>query len=122
VLSKEQMRFKEKVSLEYADMVYNGLWFTPYHEDLKAYVGSTQRHVTGTVRMKLYKGQATVVGRKSPYSLYSQSLATYEEGDEFDQSASVGFIQIWGLPAKTQAQVQGLESIKGQKGKEKQGR
>ena len=122
VLSREQLRFKEKVALEYADMVYNGLWFTPYHEDLKAYVESTQRHVSGTVRVKMYKGQATVVGRKSPYSLYRQSLATYEEGDEFDQSASVGFIQIWGLPAKTQAQVQGVGSITGQKGKKKQGR
>lgn len=122
VLSREQLRFKEKVSLEYADMVYNGLWFTPYHEDLKAYVESTQRHVSGTVRMKLHKGQATVVGRKSPYSLYRRSLATYEEGDEFDQSASVGFIQIWGLPAKTQAQVQGVESLEGKKGKKKQGR
>ena len=122
VLSREQLRFKEKVALEFADMVYNGLWFTPYHEDLKAYVESTQRRVTGTVRVKLYKGQATVVGRKSPYSLYRQSMATYEEGDEFDQSASVGFIQIWGLPAKTQAQVQGVESLTGQKGKKKQGR
>ena len=122
VLSREQLRFKEKVALEYADMVYNGLWFTPYHEDLKAYVESTQRHVSGTVRVKMYKGQATVVGRKSPYSLYRQSLATYEEGDEFDQSASVGFIQIWGLPAKTQSQVQGVESLEGKKGKKKQGR
>jgi len=122
VLSREQLRFKEKVALEYADMVYNGLWFTPYHEDLKAYVDSTQRHVSGTVRVKMYKGQATVVGRKSPYSLYRQSLATYEEGDEFDQSASVGFIQIWGLPAKTQSQVQGVESLEGKKGKKKQGR
>jgi argininosuccinate synthase len=122
VLSKEQLRFKERVSLDYADMVYNGLWFTPYHEDLKAYVESTQRHVSGTVRLKLHKGKATVVGRKSPYSLYRLSLATYEEGDEFDQSASVGFIQIWGLPAKTQAQVQGVESLEGKKGKKKQGR
>lgn len=108
-LSKEQLRFKESVALEYADLVYNGLWFTAYHQDLAAYVESSQRHVTGTVRVKLLKGNATVVGRKSPKSLYSFGLATYDKGDEFDQSASVGFIHIWGLPMKTQALVQGVE-------------
>ena len=108
-LSKEQLRFKEKVALEYADLIYNGLWFTALHQDLAAYVESSQRHVTGTVRVKLLRGNATVVGRKSPKSLYSFGLATYDKGDVFDQSASVGFIHIWGLPVKTQAQVQGLE-------------
>jgi argininosuccinate synthase len=108
-LSREQLRFKERVALEYADLVYNGLWFTALHQDLAAYVESSQRHVTGTVRVKLLKGKATVVGRKSPKSLYSFGLATYDEGDEFEQSASVGFIHIWGLPVKTQAQVQGVE-------------
>ncbi len=108
-LSREQLRFKEKVALEYADLIYNGLWFTALHQDLAAYVESTQRHVTGTVRVKLCKGKATVVGRKSPKSLYSFGLATYDKGDEFDQSASVGFIHIWGLPVKTQARVQGVE-------------
>ena len=112
-LSREQLRFKEKVALEYADLIYNGLWFTALHQDLAAYVESTQRHVTGTVRVKLCKGKATVVGRKSPKSLYSFSLATYDKGDEFDQSASVGFIHIWGLPVKTQARVQGVEQPEG---------
>ena len=106
-LSKEQSRFKQKVAVEYADLVYNGLWFTSLHEDLAAYIQSSQRHVTGTVRLKLFKGSCSVVGRKSPYSLYSYGLATYDKGDVFDQSAAAGFIQIWGLPAKTQAQVQG---------------
>ncbi len=106
-LSKEQLRFKQKVAVEYADLVYNGLWFTSLHEDLAAYIQSSQRHVTGTVRLKLFKGSCSVVGRKSPYSLYSYGLATYDKGDVFDQSAAAGFIQIWGLPAKTQAQVQG---------------
>jgi argininosuccinate synthase len=115
VLSKEQLRFKERVALEYADLIYNGLWFTRYHEDLAAYVDSTQRFVTGSVRVKLFKGEATVVGRKSPHSLYSVSLATYEEGDEFDQSASVGFIDIFGLPMKTQAKVQGVDQPEGKK-------
>ena len=112
-LSREQLRFKEKVALEYADLIYNGLWFTALHQDLAAYVESTQRHVTGTVRVKLCKGKATVVGRKSPKSLYSFGLATYDKGDEFDQSASVGFIHIWGLPVKTQARVQGVEELEG---------
>ncbi len=114
-LSREQLRFKEKVALEYADLIYNGLWFTALHQDLAAYVESTQRHVTGMVRVKLCKGKATVVGRKSPKSLYSFGLATYDKGDEFDQSASVGFIHIWGLPVKTQARVQGVEEGEGDK-------
>jgi argininosuccinate synthase len=116
-LSRDQLRFKEKVALEYADLIYNGLWFTALHQDLAAYVESTQRHVTGTVRVKLLKGNTTVVGRKSPKSLYSYSLATYDKGDVFDQSASVGFIHIWGLPVKTQAQIQGVEQPEGEEGK-----
>jgi argininosuccinate synthase len=108
-LSREQLRFKDRVALEYADLIYNGLWFTAFHQDLAACVESSQRHVTGTVRVKLCKGKATVVGRKSPRSLYSFGLATYDKGDEFDHSASVGFIHIWGLPIKTQAQVQGVD-------------
>jgi len=106
-LSKEQMRFKQKIAIEYADLVYNGLWFTSLHEDLTACIQSSQRHVTGTVRLKLFKGACTVVGRKSPYSLYSYGLATYDKDDVFDQSAAAGFIHIWGLPVKTQAQIQG---------------
>jgi argininosuccinate synthase len=105
-LSKDQLRFKQKVAIEYADLIYNGLWFSSLHQDLAAYVKSTQRYVTGTVRLKLFKGSCRVVGRKSPKSLYSYSLATYDKGDQFDQSASPGFIHIWGLPLKTQAQVQ----------------
>ena len=108
-LSKDQLRFKQKVALEYADLVYNGLWFSALHRDLDAYIKSTQHYVSGTVKMKLFKGKAIVVGRKSPQSLYSYGLATYEEADEFDQSAAVGFIQIYGLPLKTQARIQGIE-------------
>jgi len=112
-LSKEQIRFKQKVAMEYADLIYNGLWFTSLHQDLAAYVKSSQRFVTGTVRLKLFKGNCRVVGRKSPKSLYSFGLATYDKGDEFDQSASPGFIHIWGLPVKTQAQVQLLGEAEG---------
>ena len=106
VLTKEQLRFKAKVAAEYADLVYNGLWFTGMRQDLAAYVESTQRYVTGTIRVKLFKGKCQIVGRKSPYSLYDYSLATYDKGDAFDQSASPGFIHIWGLPVRTQARVQ----------------
>ena len=110
-LSKEQLRFKQKVAMEYADLIYNGLWFTSLHRDLAAYVQSSQRCVTGTVRLKLFKGSCTVVGRKSPMSLYNYGLATYDKGDQFDQSASPGFIHIWGLSVKTQAQVQGVSGL-----------
>jgi argininosuccinate synthase len=105
-LSKSQSRFKQKVTQEYADLVYNGLWFSALREDLDAFVKSTQRFVSGDVRVKLFKGSSTVVGRRSPYSLYNLSLATYDKGDQFDQSASPGFIHIWGLPVRIQAQVQ----------------
>ena len=105
-LSKDQIRFKQKVVIEYSDLIYDGLWFTALCQDLAAYVKSSQRFVTGTVRLKLYKGNLSVVGRKSPFSLYDYGLATYDKGDEFDQSASPGFIHLWGLPVKTQAQVQ----------------
>ncbi|MDH4300042.1 MAG: argininosuccinate synthase [Dehalococcoidia bacterium] len=106
VLTKEQLRFKARVATEYADLVYNGLWFTGMRQDLAAYVASTQRYVTGTIRVKLFKGNCQIVGRKSPYSLYDYSLATYDKGDAFDHSASPGFIHIWGLPSRTQTRVQ----------------
>ncbi len=111
-LSKDQLRFKQKVAQNYADLTYNGLWFSSLHQDLAAYVQSSQRFVTGTVRLKLFKGSCQVVGRKSPFSLYSFSLATYDKGDVFDQSAAPGFIHIWGLPVRTQAQVQDISDIK----------
>ena len=110
-LSKDQLRFKQKVAVEYADLIYNGLWFTRLHQDLAAYVQSSQQFVSGTVRIELFKGSSSIVGRKSPFSLYDYSLATYDKGDEFDQSASVGFIHIWGLPVRNQAQVQGISSL-----------
>jgi argininosuccinate synthase len=118
-LSKDQLRFKQKVAIEYADLIYNGLWFSSLRVDLAAYVESSQRFVSGVVRLKLFKGNCSVVGRKSPQSLYSHGLATYDKGDEFDQSAAVGFIHLWGLPAQTQAQVQGkkAQGKKARKGK-----
>ncbi len=107
-LSRAQVRFQQKVAVEYADLIYNGLWFSALRRDLAAFVDSTQRNVDGTVRLKLFKGRCYVVGRKSPLSLYDFSLATYDKGDQFDQSASPGFIHIWGLPVRIQARVQKL--------------
>ena len=112
-LSREQLRFKQIVSGEYSNLVYNGLWFTGFREDLTAYVESSQRFVSGTVRLKLHKGSSQVVGRKSPHSLYRHDLATYDKGDVFDQSAAVGFIHLWGLPARTQARMQGKKKKEG---------
>ena len=106
VLTKHQLRFKARVAAEYADLVYNGLWFSRMRQDLAAYVESTQAYVTGTARVTLFKGNCHAVGRKSSYSLYDYSLATYDEGDAFDHTASSGFIHIWGLPARTQSRVQ----------------
>jgi argininosuccinate synthase len=105
-LSKDQLRFKTKAAIEIADIIYNGLWFGALNRDLSAYIQSSQRYVTGVVRLKLYKAHTQVVGRKSPKSLYNLSLATYDKGDKFDQSAAVGFIHLWGLPVATQAQAQ----------------
>ncbi len=108
-LSKDQARLKARIAQEYAELIYNGLWFTAHHQDLAAYVQSSQRHVTGTVRVKLHKGVARVVGRKSPKSLYDFSLATYDKADAYDRTAAPGFIHIWGLPVRVQAKAQLLE-------------
>jgi argininosuccinate synthase len=110
-LSRDQLRFKELVAAEYARLIYNGQWYSALHQDLAAYVQSTQRFVSGTVRVKLSPGQFAIVGRRSPHSLYSHSLATYESGDQFDHQAAVGFIKLWGLPLQTQAQAQLLPSL-----------
>src|SRR4051812_37288307 len=112
-LSKQAQRFKTLVSQEYADMIYNGLWFSAFHQDLFQFVLSNQRFVSGQTRVKLFKGKATVVGRKSEHSLYSKKLATYETGDQFDHDAAKGFIRLWGLSQQTQAQQQLLKGGKG---------
>jgi argininosuccinate synthase len=105
-LSKDSQRFKTMVAQQYADLVYNGLWFSAFHQDLMAYVASSQRYVTGKVRVKLYRGQAVIDGRVAERSLYSKTLATYDEADGFDHEAAVGFIRLWGLSQQTQARQQ----------------
>jgi argininosuccinate synthase len=107
-LAKDSLRFKEIITSTYADLIYNGLWFGALRRDLAAYVSSSQQHVTGTARLKLFKGSCTVVGRESPYSLYDLELATYGGGDLFDYQAAEGFITLWGLPLRTQARKQTL--------------
>ena len=110
-LSRDQTRFKEIVAGEYARLIYNGQWYSALHQDLAAYVQSTQRFVSGVVRMKLSRGQCSIAGRKSDHSLYNHGLATYDSGDQFDHNAALGFIKLWGLPLSTQAQAQLLPSI-----------
>ena len=110
-LSKQQIKLKKQVATEYSELIYNGLWFSAHHQDIAAYIASTQRHVTGTVRMRLQRGSATVVGRKAEQSLYDRSLATYDRGDTYDQTAAVGFINIWGLQTRVQARLQLLGQL-----------
>ena len=105
-LSKEQARTKARIAQEYADVIYNGLWFTAHRTDLDAYVQSTQHFVTGDIKVRLHKGSCTVVGRQAPKSLYQHGLATYDRQDQFDHASAEGFIKIYGLPVRTQNQAQ----------------
>ena len=104
-LPRDLLDFKRTVELRYAQMVYDGFWFSPLRNALDAFVSSTQERVTGEVAVKLYKGTAWVVGRRSPYSIYQHSLATYSSGDRFRPEMSEGFIYVWGLPARTWAAI-----------------
>ena len=104
VIPKDLERLKHDLGRTYADLVYNGLWFTPIREAIDAFVAKVQERVTGTARLRLYRGDCRVVGRKSANALYDTGLATYDAGDRFDHSAAEGFIKIWGLPVETAAQ------------------
>ncbi|MBQ7966188.1 MAG: argininosuccinate synthase [Ruminococcus sp.] len=105
-LDKMTMHEKERLSITFAELLYNGQWFTPLREALSAFVDKTQEKVTGKVRLKLYKGNIINAGVWSPYSLYSEEIATFDESD-YDQTDSAGFINLFGLPIKVQAQVDG---------------
>jgi len=100
VLTRHELQFKQQVEAQWAFLVYAGLWMEPLREDLDAFIDMTQERVTGEVKLKLYKGSATVVSRSSPLSLYDANLATYNVGTTFDQKWSEGFIEIWGLPTR----------------------
>ncbi len=111
-LSREQVRVKEMLAAEYSRLIYNGLWYSALHGDILAFMRNSQQFVSGEVRLKLFKGTCSVVGRRSPNSLYQHALATYEQGDTFDHNSALGFIALWGLPVKTQAQAQLLKEGK----------
>jgi argininosuccinate synthase len=104
-LPREVTQFKTQVDQQMAKMIYDGLWFSPLKAALDAFVDETQKVVSGTIRVKLNKGNHMVVGRKSAHSLYNEELATYSKGDAFDHNAAVGFIKIWGLATKVYAEV-----------------
>jgi argininosuccinate synthase len=110
-LVKEVAHFKPVIEQKLSEIIYNGLWFSPLKNALTAFLEETQKFVTGTVRVKLFKGHAIVEGRKSPYSLYDEKLATYTSDDEFDHNAAVGFIKLWSLPTKVQAIVQSNKKV-----------
>ncbi len=102
-VERDLQHLKAELAHRYAALVYNGLWFSPTKAALDAFVATSQPVVTGEVRVRLYKGQAQVVGRRAPVSLYDHGLATYEEGDAFQHGAAAGFIHIWSLPTRTWA-------------------
>ncbi len=105
-VQRDVIEYKRGLEHKFSEIVYYGLWFGGLREPINAFINETQRFVTGTIRMKLYKGNCTVVGRKSKYSLYDTGLATYAKGDQFDHTSAVGFIYCWGLPDRTAARVQ----------------
>lgn len=102
-LDRDTLHFKQGVALKFAEMVYYGQWFTPLREALSAFVDSTQQNVTGTARVKLYKGNCVTVGIKSPYSLYSEEFATFGKDEVYNQQDAEGFINLFGLPLKVKA-------------------
>jgi argininosuccinate synthase len=106
-LTRDVLRFKSTVEQRYAELTYEGLWFTPLKSALDAFIAETQKTVTGSVRLKLYKGNCTIVGRTAPNALYSKDLATYDPNSTFDESAAAGFIALWGLSARQWASVNG---------------
>lgn len=105
-LDKETAHYKQQVALKFADLVYNGQWFTPLREALSAFVDKTQETVTGEVKLKLYKGNIINAGVTSPYSLYDEDIATFDEDEVYNQNDSAGFINLFGLPIKVKAQME----------------
>jgi len=111
-LERETMHYKQQVALRYAELVYYGQWYSPLREALDAFVNVTQETVTGTVRLKLFKGQATLAGVKSPKSRYNPKLASFTMGDEYNPTDATGFIRLFGLPMKVAALVRRQDAEK----------
>lgn len=106
-LDRETYHFKETLVTKYSELIYYGLWYSPLREALDSFIKSTQKYVSGTVRLSLYKGSCTVTGRKSPTSLYHRNLATYDKEDIFDHTKARGFVELWGLPLKIHGMLRG---------------
>ena len=104
-VDKDTLHLKQKLAVDYADMIYNGKWYSPLQEALTAFANESNKYVTGDVKLKLYKGNIIPAGMTSPYSLYSENLVTFGESD-YDQKQAEGFINIWGLPTLVQAQLE----------------
>jgi len=102
-VERDLARYKRSVDQRWGELAYDGLWFSPLKKSLDSFIATSQEHVTGEVRMTLHGGKATVTGRRSEQSLYDFNLATYDEGDVFDQSLAKGFVELWGLPSKIAA-------------------
>ena len=102
-LDKATLQYKDMLALKFAELVYNGLWYSKLRESLTAFVNETQKNITGTVRLKLYKGNIIIAGRKSPYSLYRQDYASFGEEYVYNQADAAGFIRLFGLPLKINA-------------------
>ncbi|MGB9663184.1 MAG: argininosuccinate synthase [Moorellaceae bacterium] len=111
-LDRMTMHFKEIVAAKYAELVYDGNWYSPLKKALDAFVDSTQETVTGTVRLKLYKGNCTVAGVQSPYSLYSEELVTFGAGGDYDHKDATGFIHLFGLPLKVRAMMEARTGLR----------
>jgi argininosuccinate synthase len=116
-LEREVAHFKQIIALKYAELVYFGLWFTPLREAIDAFVAETQKEVSGTVKLKLYKGNVTVASRQSEFSLYRTDLSSFTMGESYDQKDAAGFIRILGLPARTRAALRKIENEKVGSGK-----
>lgn len=110
-LPREVTQFKTQIESQYAKIIYEGLWYSPLRPAIDAFIEQTQKSVTGTVKVKLFKGNHVVVARKSPVSLYNEELATYSAGDLFDHNAAVGFIKLWGMPTKVYSEIHTKEKV-----------
>ena len=104
-LDRQTFNYKRKLSQDFANLIYDGLWFSPLRECLQAFLEESQRTITGEVRIRVSAGLARITGRRSPYSLYDEGLATYSHGDTFDRTTAEGFLALYGLPYKTVAEV-----------------
>jgi argininosuccinate synthase len=113
VLDRDTLHYKDVLANRFAEIVYNGQWFTPLREAMSAFFDVTQQNMTGTVRLKLYKGNVIIAGRKSPYSLYREDFATFEEDEVYNQADSRGFINLFGLPITVQALLKQEQALNG---------